>query len=207
MTPRDAVLLRQLLALLWRHLRAGRGRGDAVAAEIQRIEAGLDHVGNSPRPWPQSPSPLGPILDAALADVGDPDLAGVLRIIGPHLPWRYGYAPRSDAPGLENRMGWAELVGPEAPFLSSSICLGLTVIGPNTHYLPHRHPAVEVYLVLAGHALWWGEGLTTEPPPGAFILHPSQAVHAMRTGTEPLLALYTWSGDIQSPSVWAESPA
>jgi hypothetical protein len=45
-------------------------------------------------------------------------------------------------------------------------------------------------------------------PPGAFILHPSQAIHAMQTHAEPLLAIYTWSGaDVRTASVYTPSPA
>ena len=41
-------------------------------------------------------------------------------------------------------------------------------------------------------------------PPGALVLHPSGVVHAMRTHEEPLLAVYTWTGeDVRTPSVYA----
>ncbi|OAM91408.1 dimethylsulfonioproprionate lyase family protein [Termitidicoccus mucosus] len=122
--------------------------------------------------------------------------------LGEALPWRYGYTPRPDLPGLESRMAWAELVGPEAPFHSDRVCLGLTFIGPRVRYPEHAHPAVEVYFVLSGTALWTADGVTHPRPPGSFILHPSNVVHVMETRDEPLLAAYTWSGDVRSPSVY-----
>jgi quercetin dioxygenase-like cupin family protein len=77
------------------------------------------------------------------------------------------------------------------------------LIAPETRYPPHAHPAIETYLVIAGTALW---SLGTAPgaaqPPGALILHPSGEAHAMRTQAEPLLAIWSWRGDVTSPSVY-----
>lgn len=204
-----APVLVALLAALRRHLAAGAGRADAVGAEIARLLAALDRLPAAPGPAAASYHPVRALLPAALVPLRRtaPDLAALLAGHGGALPWRYGYAPRADAPGLETAMGWAELVGPVAPFASDAVCLGLTLIGPRRHYLPHRHPAVELYRVLAGTADWSGPDGTRRLPPGAFVLHPSGAEHAMRTGDAPLLALYTWSGDVVSPSVWARSPA
>ena len=204
-----APILAALLAALRRQLVAGAGRADAVGDEIARLLAALDRLPAVPGPAAASYHPVRALLPAALVPLRRtvPDLAALLAGHGDSLPWRYGYAPRADAPGLETAMGWAELVGPAAPFASDEICLGLTLIGPRRHYLPHRHPAVELYRVLAGTAEWSGPDGTRKLPPGAFVLHPSEAVHAMRTGDAPLLALYAWSGDVVSPSVWTDPPA
>lgn len=37
------------------------------------------------------------------------------------------------------------------------------------------------------------------------ILHPSNVIHAMETHDEPLLAAYTWSGDVHTLSAYAKS--
>jgi len=110
------------------------------------------------------------------------------------LPWTYSYAPRSDAPDLKDRIAFAEIIGPDAPYHSDHIGFGLTLIAPYTLYPLHWHPAVELYHVVAGSAQWTLGNVERTLPPGTFILHPSRAVHAMRTGKEPLLAVYTWSG-------------
>jgi anti-sigma factor ChrR (cupin superfamily) len=75
--------------------------------------------------------------------------------------------------------------------------LGLTLMAPNTHYPLHKHPAIETYLVLAGTASWRivGQRFASRPP-GSLILHEGNVAHAMETRDEPLLALYSWSGDI-----------
>jgi mannose-6-phosphate isomerase-like protein (cupin superfamily) len=131
--------------------------------------------------------------------------AALLRAVRPWLgalPWRYSYDERSDSPGLGSRMAWAELVGPIAPFRSERVCLGLTAIGAGVFYPAHLHPAVETYFVLHGASRWTAAGVTGERFPGDYILHPSNVIHAMETGREPLLAAYTWSGDVQTLSAY-----
>ena len=122
------------------------------------------------------------------------------------LPWRYSYPPREDAPDLGQNIAFAEIIGPEAPFHSDSVCLGLTLIGPETLYPAHYHPATELYFVLAGTAKWEINNVSNDKTPGSFILHPSQAVHAMQTYSESLLAIYTWSGpDVRTTSAYTNS--
>jgi hypothetical protein len=198
--------LADLLRLLRSRFEAARDRSDAVGAEIGTVLAGLDRICSTPLGWPPTHHPLIRFLPEAVDRLAllAPEIADVLGRIGPDLPWRYGYVARPDQPGLEAAMGWAEIVGPTAPFPSDRVCFGLTLIGPDTHYLPHRHPAVELYHVLSGTAAWSAEDETALRPPGSFILHPANLVHAMRTGSEPLLALYSWTGDVVSPSVWAD---
>jgi quercetin dioxygenase-like cupin family protein len=134
-------------------------------------------------------------------------IAAVFDAFLPHLdalPWRYSYEPRSDAPDISERMAWAELVGPIAPFHSDKVCLGLTAIGPRLLYPLHYHPAAETYLVVSGTASWTAAGMTRRHPPGTLILHPSNIVHAMETGDEPLLAAYAWTGDVETLSAYQE---
>lgn len=190
-----------LLEAMRRHIAAGLGQGGTVETETARVLAALD----SARPWSSTlvPPSSHPSL-RALTEFRDGNtiLDGSFLPRAAHLPWRYGYDSRPDAPGLEDRMAWAELIGPKAPIVSNVVGFGLTLIGPRTYYRPHRHPAVELYAVVTGTALWTADGVTAVRPPGSFILHPENVVHAMQTQNEPLLAVYSWTGDIVSPSVW-----
>lgn len=191
----------RLVQALRRAFSAGLDQGGAVAAETRRVLAFLERASVDGSPLAGTGHPSTPVLDRFLATRADL-LEGTLAPILHDLPWRYGYAPRADAPGLETRMAWAELVGPAAPIHSDEVGFGLTFIGPNSHYLAHRHPAVELYAVIAGEARWTEASETRTRRPGAFILHPSDLVHAMETERHPLLAIYSWTGDIVSPSVW-----
>lgn len=129
---------------------------------------------------------------------GSSETANLLKALKPalpFLPWKYNYEPRADMPDLGNRMGWGEILGPEAPYHDEHFCYGFTLLGKNTLYPAHYHPATELYVVLSGRAEWTLDGVTKVRNPGEFILHPSNHIHSMQTREEPLLALYTWSGE------------
>lgn len=148
-----------------------QGRDHPVLADLQALPVGQ--------------GPAGQVLGAFR-----PLLAG--------LPWRYGYGPQD---GLENRLAWAELVGPAAPLPHPHLCLGLTALAPHTAYPRHHHPAVETYYLLSGTARWQAEDQLSEPIPGDYLLHGENLPHAMTTGDAPLLAAYTWTGAVDVGSV------
>ena len=180
---------------------------DALADELTRA---LTLIPSETEIAPTPPTgPAHPItrhLTAALAPAQERSegILSPLRQLAPALTWRYSYAPRADAPGLEHNVAWSEFVGPAAPIQSDRICLGVTLIAPHTLYPLHRHNAVETYFVLSGTATWTAAGRSQTQPPGSFILHPSNIVHAMQTWDEPLLAVYTWSGDVHATSIYTE---
>ena len=181
---------------------------DAVGREIQRVVSLLEPLPSLTGEFPKNTHAATRHIKAAL-QAGNKSTTALLDVIGPvirFLPWRYSYPPRDDAPDLGRDIAFAEIVGPAAPFRSDNVCLGLTLIGPKTLYPAHRHPAIELYHVVAGTATWTLDGVSHDHPPGTFILHPSQAVHAMRTHAEPFLAIYSWSGsDVRTTSVYTNS--
>jgi hypothetical protein len=203
----DAARLERLRDALAAAFAVDDGGDPDVAGEIARVQ---DYLAAMARTTPILPEPTGHPLTAHLSPAIEamaarfPALAVALRPLIADLPWRYGYAARADLPGLENRMGWTEIVGPAAPFRSVSVCLGLTFLAPETHYPDHRHPAVELYRIVAGHPKWTAESETRSLAPPAAVLHRSGARHAMASAGEALLAIYSWTGDILSPSVWSE---
>lgn len=185
-----------LVRLMRATFAAGLHYGSEIAAETARVVA---DVPGRPvalvKPLVRNSHPSVADLPEAARQAGAAWEAALLPL-AKILPWRYGYAPRVDAPGLEHRMAWAELVGPDAPIHSDRVGFGLTFITRDTYYLPHLHPAVELYAVVAGSADWTLEGKTVRRGPEDFVLHPADAVHAMRTGSEATLAIYSWTGDI-----------
>jgi quercetin dioxygenase-like cupin family protein len=113
------------------------------------------------------------------------------------LAWRQSYTPDEvDAAFLQN-YGWTELLRAAAmrrpKRTSAQISCGVVVLGPGTLYPHHRHEAEEIYVPLSGTAAWQqGDAVWREHTPGTLIHHLSEEPHAMRTGEEPLLALYLW---------------
>jgi quercetin dioxygenase-like cupin family protein len=174
-----------------------------IESETHRVLALIDGGRRPEDAFHGTDHPAAIHLANALAAVKGPaeTLAGEIARIAPALPWKYSYPPRQDAPDLGERIAFAELVGPAAPLRSDALCLGVTLIAPQTLYPLHRHPAIELYLVLSGTAAWSAGGPPSLRPPGTWVLHPSEVVHSMETGAEPLLALYCWTGeDIRTSS-------
>jgi len=180
---------------------------DPIGRELQHVLRWLDAL-------PQLKGDFGhtehPIVQAAAAVFAGQHTAAArlvedIESVIQYLPWQYNYSERTDAPDLGRRIAFAELIGPAAPYVSHDICLGFTLIAPNTLYPTHHHPATELYYAISGTACWILEGVAQDHCPGTFVLHPSRARHAMRTSDETLLALYTWSGpDVQTTSVYSE---
>ena len=202
--------LTALLAALRRAFVGETGREGAAGDELHSVAKLIAAADQQPGPLrptshPVTSHPVTAHLPEVLARAEQrvPELAAALRPIASELPWRYGYAPRADAPGLESAMAWAELIGPQAPIVSTKVSFGLTLIGPHSFYPPHRHPAVELYRIVVGEPQWTVATTTSAQSPGALIFHDSDVVHAMRTGAAPLLAIYSWTGDLNTASVWA----
>jgi quercetin dioxygenase-like cupin family protein len=121
------------------------------------------------------------------------------------LRWTYGYPARPRRRDLSAAIAFSQIVGPAGLLRSERLRLGLNLIAPGTDYPAHAHPAVETYLVVSGTALWrLGDQPPRVEPPGSLIFHPGGTAHSMRTWGEPLLAVYSWSGDVLSPSVYVD---
>jgi hypothetical protein len=121
----------------------------------------------------------------------DPELVAALCAAAPRLAWRQTYTREEVGAAFLQDYGWTELLASAGGRLS--IACGLLLLGPHTLYPPHRHEPDEIYVPLSGAAQWQsGESAFREAAPGTVIHHPSEEPHAMRTGEQPLLALYLW---------------
>jgi mannose-6-phosphate isomerase-like protein (cupin superfamily) len=168
---------------------------DPVGREIQRILALLDPPPVFSGTFEKSNHPITAFIADAIKgsdDTATPLLDAAAPAL-PYLPWRYTPEPYIDLGDFNPRVASAELIGPDAPFRSAALRLGLTLVAPDTYAPAHHHIATELYCVISGNAAWVVDGVPRISPPGTFILHPSQSVHALRTGPSPLLALYTRS--------------
>ncbi|WP_052121408.1 dimethylsulfonioproprionate lyase family protein [Inquilinus limosus] len=111
------------------------------------------------------------------------------------LAWGQTYAAADFGERFLERYGWSELIGLRGPIAGDRLACGVLLLGPDLEYPAHSHAAEEIYLPLAGTALWLrGEEGWRPRRPSELIHHPSGIAHAMRTGGQPLLALYLWRG-------------
>ena len=130
------------------------------------------------------------------------EIVQALAALPSGLAWNYHYKPRSGAEDLARHIAFAELIGPEGPLAAPACRLGFTLMAENTDYPLHAHPAVELYLVIAGRAEWRTPGSAAIQAPGRLVLHASNQPHGMRTLAEPLLAVWCWSGNLDAPAFY-----
>ena len=118
-----------------------------------------------------------------------------LQATAAELEWRRSYSEQLVTRQFWNNYCWTEIFGHLGPLRSEHLSCGALILGADVHYPPHRHEADEIYVPLAGNALWL-EGKTWQrKAPGMVIHHSPNQVHAMRTQAEPLLALYLWKSE------------
>jgi hypothetical protein len=118
-----------------------------------------------------------------------------LASLASQLAWAQTYSALDFGAGFLDRYGWTELIGLRGPIASDRIACGFLFLGPQIEYPRHSHEAEEIYVPLTGPTLWQrSDHEWAYRAPGRPIYHASGLAHAMRTETEPLLALYLWRG-------------
>jgi mannose-6-phosphate isomerase-like protein (cupin superfamily) len=148
---------------------------------------------------PLEPNPLACLahLDRAAELVPPPArrLAGLLAEHRHAFRWGQTYTAADFGKRFIDNYGWLEAFGTRGHFASNAAAGGFLILGPDILYPDHHHVAEEIYIPLTGGAEW---RMADEPfrrqEAGEVIHHESGVNHAMRTGSEPLLALYLWRG-------------
>lgn len=111
------------------------------------------------------------------------------------LNWGQTYTAEDFGQTFIDNYGWLEVLGTRGHFVHDEIAAGFLILGPHVTYPDHHHIAEEIYIPLTAGTEWRkGEGGFAPRAAGEVIHHPSNVNHAMRTGDEPLLALYLWRG-------------
>lgn len=132
------------------------------------------------------------VLVEGLSGVADALLAQFQRHAAT-LGWRQSY---DDSPALRSYLagsGYVELLGQRGIFHTGDVAFGLGVIGPRCFYPPHRHPATELYLPIAGRAEWLYDNgpWVAHRADVAIVTQPNQ-LHAIRTTQHAVALLYVW---------------
>ena len=89
------------------------------------------------------------------------------------------------------------IIGDSGLVSSKKIRMGLFLQNPNVDYPSHAHEAEEYYLILSGHGSWQIENNWYDAIPGSIFHHQPGASHRMITKSEPLLAIWIWTGAIE----------
>ncbi len=138
-------------------------------------------------------------IRAVLSDSPHPAAAAVLGA-QELLPWGSNPVEQNTETNVAAMISVATLMGPEGPIPAPDVRLGLVYMRPNSYYPLHLHDADETYALIAGRALWTAGDDVRMREPGDMIHHPSLMPHAFRTGPEGFVALWRWSGDINTHS-------
>ena len=86
------------------------------------------------------------------------------------------------------------IIGDSGLVPSTNIRMGLYLQNKNVDYPSHAHEAEEYYLILSGHGSWQIGNSWYDAIPGSIFHHQPGASHRMITESEPLLAIWIWTG-------------
>lgn len=200
MTGQRDCVLQEVLGLTQAAVAARVTPGSPAARAMRRVEAALRNpvdarAAPSPRTLPAC-AHLEPALVNAARGGGDlAKLAGALRVLAPQIAWRQ--RPGVDPVFMQGHAN-ADLVGTGSDALEQrdDVWLGLSLMAPGITYPDHQHPPEEAYLVLSEGD--WRQGSDAggdrsdwhTPGLGGIVYNRPGIVHAMRSGSEPLLAIW-----------------
>src|SRR5262245_56561686 len=91
---------------------------------------------------------------ARLAAPRTRELVEAIEALAGELDWRQTYGPADFGERFLQNYGFNEWIGQRGAFASDRIACGVLLLGPETEYPDHSHEAEELYLPLAGRALW-----------------------------------------------------
>lgn len=136
-------------------------------------------------------------LDRAV-ELSEPPYRRAIELLAANrdaLHWGQTYSAEDFGEGFLDNYGWLELFGERGALANAELAGGFLILGPHLHYPDHHHVAEELYIPLTGDTAWRkGDSAFATQAAGATIHHPSNVNHAMKTGEEPLVALYVWRG-------------
>lgn len=116
--------------------------------------------------------------------------------------WRETYKDTDIGADFMDRFGCYCIIGENAPFSSALIRLYMVYMPSHLYYPWHHHPAEEMYMVIAGRAVFRRKGCIDEVlGEGQTSFHESNQPHAMETTDDPVLCLVVWRDDFGTPPV------
>jgi len=156
--------------------------------------------------WPTdlTPSGLQPTPIPALGLVKSCDEAGTdltahmvdaVRATAHLVNWQLAYSEEEVGVDFLKRYGYFELFGPSGHFYSTQLRGYIAFWGAGLKYDWHSHQAEELYLNLAGNALFKVAGDEAHVGPGQTRLHGSWQSHAMDTYDKSILTFVLWRGE------------
>ena len=124
----------------------------------------------------------------------------VLPSIEMALPWKQRVNTESLGPHFAASHGNAVIIGAGGLEPRTDVRIGASLMAPRLQYPDHRHPPEEIYFVLSKGSWRQQDRPWHEPGPGGIVYNPSNIVHAMLSGGDPLLTIWClWTRDNPYP--------
>ncbi len=146
------------------------------------------------RPAPISATDLVRDIDV---DGGAPtrDLTAAIKATAHLAQWKHTYTEEEVGADFLSKYGYYELFGPTGHFHSTQLRGYVGYWGAGLNYDWHSHQAEELYLTLAGGAVFRIDGDDTYVGPNQTRQHSSWQSHAMTTTDQPILTFVLWRGE------------
>lgn len=172
--PRDKAFVEELFGALEDPVPEGEGRPSQLPA--------LSHL-------------PGALRSAQSASAHVARLADSFAVLAPRLGWKVRntsgpHASENWADGHAN----AVIVGPGGIEEREDVIVGVSLLAPHVRYPDHNHPPEELYLIMTSGLFQHGEESWVSLGPGETFHNPPAILHAMASGEEPLLAVWTLIG-------------
>ena len=140
---------------------------------------------------------LDEVLDpSAFEGSGVSELAHSFAALEPGLVWRRrAGASEGASSGFQDGHANAIIVGPTGLEVRPDVTIGVTLLAPDVRYPDHTHRPEETYLVMSEGAFQNASTPWVSPGVGGTFHNEPEILHAMRSGTRPLLAFWVlWNG-------------
>lgn len=139
--------------------------------------------------------------DTGLKSHGFAELQSAIISSAPFMKWRQIYLDE-DRNQFMDRLGCCSIIGEGGPFASDEMRLFVIYMPAGLYYPWHIHPAEELYVVIAGRAVFKREHCADELlGEGQSMFHESNQPHAIETTDAPMLSLVTWRNHLSIPPI------
>ncbi|MGF6981916.1 hypothetical protein QFZ99_001392 [Paraburkholderia atlantica] len=132
-------------------------------------------------------SALAPLLNDT-SDLGE--VASAINVLEPAIGWQRRTSGLNGSKDYVEKHVNGMICGPGGMESRYDVQLGFSLLAPHTRYPDHHHPPEEAYVLLTAGEFRQRNGDWFDPGIGGGLHNTRNSVHAMRSGTTPLLALW-----------------
>ncbi|TDG10991.1 transcriptional regulator [Paraburkholderia guartelaensis] len=139
--------------------------------------------------------PACDLLDSALTPLLDDttslgEAARAIKTLEPAIGWQRRTSGTNGSKDYVEKHVNGMICGPGGMESRYDVQLGFSLLAPHTRYPDHQHPPEEAYVLLSAGEFRQRDGDWFDPAVGGGLHNTPNSMHAMRSGSTPLLALW-----------------